>query len=61
VRPPEAEAAWRKAERARLIAARLALSPQARADAARAIEAALEAGFPPSGIALVGAYWPIRG
>ena len=62
--PPEAEAeaaAWRKAERARLIAARLAHSAAARADAARAIEAALEARFPPGSIARVGAYWPIRG
>jgi 5-formyltetrahydrofolate cyclo-ligase len=65
VPPPEAagseDAAWRKAERSRLIAARSALSPEARAEAARAIEAALEARFPPASIALVGAYWPIRG
>jgi 5-formyltetrahydrofolate cyclo-ligase len=64
VPPPEADAeaaAWRKSERARLIAARLALSTEARAEAARAIETALEARFPPGSIPLVGAYWPIRG
>ncbi len=54
-------AAWRKAERARLIAARLELVPEARAAASGAIDAALTARFPPGSIALVGAYWPIRG
>jgi 5-formyltetrahydrofolate cyclo-ligase len=44
-----------------LIAARSALSTEVRAAAERAIEAALEARFPPGAIALVGAYWPIRG
>ncbi len=60
--PPEASAAaWRKAERARLIAARLDLAPEARAAAGHAIGAALEARFPPGAIALIGGYWPIRG
>lgn len=64
--PPEAAgsdqgAAWRKAERARLIAARLALSAEARSEAEHAIGVVLEARFPPGSIALVGAYWPIRG
>ena len=54
-------AAWRKAERARLIAARLGLAPEQRAAASRAIDAALAARFPPGAIALVGGYWPIRG
>src|SRR5580704_10122386 len=66
VPPPEAAgsdqgAAWRKAERERLIAARLAFSAPARAAAERSIEAALEARFPPGSISLIGAYWPIRG
>ena len=61
--PPEASAAaaWRKAERARLIAARLGLSAAARAAAGRAIERALAERFPPGGIALVGGYCPMRG
>jgi 5-formyltetrahydrofolate cyclo-ligase len=53
--------AWRKAERARLIAARLGLPAAARAAAERGIGTALEARFPPGAIALVGGYWPIRG
>jgi 5-formyltetrahydrofolate cyclo-ligase len=70
-RPPEAmlgpqmtgagAADWRKAERARLIAARLELASQARTAASAAITAALAARFPPGEIALVGGYWPIRG
>ena len=64
--PPEASAAdgaaaWRKAERARLIAARLELPSEARTAAGHAIGAALAARFPPGSIALVGGYWPIRG
>ena len=62
--PPEADteaAAWRKAERSRLIAARLALPAETRASAQRAIEAALETRLLPGSTALVGAYWPIRG
>ena len=62
--PPEATrdaAAGRKAERARLIAARLELSSEARTAAGHAIGAALAARFPPGEIALVGGYWPIRG
>lgn len=64
--PPPDEAAaqataWRKAERARLIAARLALPPDVRAAAEAAITVALEARCPPGEIALVGGYWPMRG
>jgi 5-formyltetrahydrofolate cyclo-ligase len=54
-------AAWRTAERARLIAARLELPARTLAAASRAIDAALAARFPPGSIALVGGYWPIRG
>lgn len=53
--------AWRKAERARLIAARLELTSEARTAAGHAIGAALAARFPPGSIAMVGGYWPIRG
>lgn len=54
-------AAWRTAERARLVAARLELPARTLAAASRAIDAALAARFPPGSIALVGGYWPIRG
>ena len=60
--PPEPfGSAWRKAERRRLIAARMAMSGAARAAASRAIEAALETRFPPGSLGLLGAYWPIQG
>ena len=61
--PPEptAPAAWRKAERARLIAARLAFAPGERAAAALAIGRALDERLPPGGAPLVGGYWPMRG
>ena len=52
---------WRKAERARLIAARLDMAPDARAAASRAIDAALATRLPPGSIALVAGYWPIHG
>jgi 5-formyltetrahydrofolate cyclo-ligase len=58
--PPEANG-WRKAARERLIAARLAIAPEARVAASAAISAALEARFPPGRFALVGGYWPIQG
>src|ERR1700679_2228737 len=61
-RPPDVRrAAWRRAERRRLIAERLAMSPEARGDAGAAIGAALDARFPPGSLALVAGYWPIRG
>lgn len=63
--PPEAsavgDAAWRRAERARLIAERLELPPEVRTAAGHAIGAALAARFTPGSIALVGGYWPMRG
>jgi len=64
VPPPEPAAhaaAWRKAERARLIAARQELASETRTIAGHAISAALAARFPPGSIALVGGYWPMRG
>jgi len=61
VPPPEPAAAWRKAERARLIAARQELASEARTAAGHAISAALATRFPPGSIALVGGYWPMRG
>jgi 5-formyltetrahydrofolate cyclo-ligase len=57
---PEARA-WRKAERARLIAARHAMSPEARAEASAAIEGSLRTRLAPGGMALVAGYWPIQG
>ena len=60
-RPPEARrAVWRKAERRRLIAERMAMTPEARAIAGAAIGAVLKARFPPGSLALVAGYWPIR-
>jgi 5-formyltetrahydrofolate cyclo-ligase len=60
--PPDAAlTAWRKAERQRLVAARQAMTAQARAAASAAIDAALIARFPPGSLALVAGYWPIRG
>jgi 5-formyltetrahydrofolate cyclo-ligase len=60
--PPDRRvAAWRKLERRRLIAAREAMAPDARAAAGAAIDAALAARSPPGSLALVAGYWPIRG
>jgi 5-formyltetrahydrofolate cyclo-ligase len=61
-RPPELTLeAWRKAERERLIDERLAMTSEARTAAGAAIGAALETRLPPGSVALVGAWWPIRG
>jgi len=57
--PPNAD--WRKAERRRLIAARLAMTDEARATASAAIDAALEARFPPGDLPILAGYWPIQG
>ena len=59
--PPPPDARWRAAERRRLVAARLALGDDARAAASAAIEAALQARFPPGAFAILAGYWPIRG
>jgi 5,10-methenyltetrahydrofolate synthetase len=52
---------WRKAERRRLIAARLAMPDAARAAASGAIEAALARRFAPGAFPVVAGYWPIQG
>ncbi|MCZ7559835.1 MAG: 5-formyltetrahydrofolate cyclo-ligase [Burkholderiaceae bacterium] len=53
--------AWRRAERSRLIAARLAMPARARRECARLIGAALDRLLPePAGL-VVAVYWPIRG
>jgi 5,10-methenyltetrahydrofolate synthetase len=58
---PEAVAQWRKVERARLIAQRLALPADVRADHARRIAQRLDALIgDPAGL-IVSAYWPFRG
>ncbi len=59
--PPEGVKAWRKAERERLIALRLALSAETRADHAAAIAAALDREFPDLAGKAVSLYWPFRG
>jgi 5-formyltetrahydrofolate cyclo-ligase len=54
-------ARWRKAERERLIAARLALPSAYRTEQAAAIGAALDDLVPKSPESIVSVYWPIRG
>jgi 5,10-methenyltetrahydrofolate synthetase len=51
---------WRRRERRRLTAARLALSEPAHREASAAIEAALLSRLPPGSFSPVAAYWPIR-
>jgi 5,10-methenyltetrahydrofolate synthetase len=58
-RPPNAD--WRKAERRRLIAARLAMSDAARAAASARLEAALTQRFAPGAFPVLAGYWPIQG
>ncbi len=53
--------AWRRARRAELLAARLALSPDAHAQASRAILAHLARRIAPLGPRILGFYWPTRG
>jgi len=57
--PPDAN--WRKAQRRRLIAVRLAMGEAERSALSAAIEAALEARLPPGRQPVVAGYWPIRG
>jgi 5-formyltetrahydrofolate cyclo-ligase len=57
--PPDAH--WRRAERRRLVAARLAISAAARAAASAAIDAALAARVPPGAYPILAGYWPIQG
>jgi 5,10-methenyltetrahydrofolate synthetase len=54
-------ARWRKAERQRLIAARLALSVAAREQCAARVAADLDHLVPTSPATIVSAYWPFRG
>jgi 5-formyltetrahydrofolate cyclo-ligase len=58
-RPPDAD--WRKAERRRLVAARLAMSDAARAAASATIEATLAQRFAPGAFPILAGYWPIQG
>ena len=53
-------AAWRKAERERLLALRQALSVEYRTTQTAAITAQLDALIPEGSGAVLGAYWPIR-
>ena len=59
--PPPLNAVWRKAQRQRLIAERLAIADDARAAASAAIESTLIARFPPGRWPIVAGYWPMRG
>ncbi len=54
-------ARWRKAERARLIAARLAVSAAERREAAFAVAVSLDRLVAPGPGVTVGVYWPFRG
>lgn len=54
-------ARWRKAERERLIAARLAVSAAARTDMTAAIAAGVDAAVGDVGGRIVSLYWPFRG
>ncbi len=56
----ETLAAWRKSERERLIAARLAMPAAARRAASAAIARVLSARFTPANPGVVGVYWPFR-
>jgi len=59
--PQPLNAGWRRAERRRLTAARLAMSEAARASASDAIESALAARFAPGCFPVLAGYWPIPG
>jgi 5-formyltetrahydrofolate cyclo-ligase len=59
--PALPDKAWRRAERRRLIAARLAMPDAVRSAASAAIDAALASRLPPGDIAVVAGYWPIQG
>ena len=59
--PPADVAAWRKAERARLLAQREALTLEERREADARITALLLEGFPLLSGLVVGFYWPFKG
>ena len=58
--PPEHGHAWRKAERARLIEARMAMSDADHRAANAEITRLLAERFPPSVLPMLGCYWPFR-
>jgi 5-formyltetrahydrofolate cyclo-ligase len=58
---PQPDGLWRKAERRRLIAARLAMGKAERTRAAALIDAALTSRLPPGDVPILAGYWPIRG
>lgn len=60
-RPPQGVTAWRKAQRERLIAARLALPAPWRAEAAETIANGLDTLIGDPAGRVVSAYWPFRG
>ena len=57
---PEEGRAWRKVERTRLIAARMAMSDADHRAASQAITEALAKHFPVESLPLLGCYWPFR-
>lgn len=57
---PEDLAAWRKAERERLIAARMAMPIDEHRAACETILATLQERFPAADLPLLGGYWPFR-
>lgn len=57
---PDELRAWRKAERTRLIDARMAMPLDEHAAASAAISANLDARFPATGFRSLGCYWPFR-
>ena len=58
---PDEIKAWRQAERARLIAGRMALPVERRRTARRCVQAILAAEVPELRGATIGFYWPFRG
>ena len=58
--PPDQLRAWRKAERARLIEARMAMPLDQHQAASQAITERLAERFPPVALASLGCYWPYR-
>jgi 5-formyltetrahydrofolate cyclo-ligase len=59
--PSPPDAAWRKAQRRRLVVDRLAIPDHVRALADAAISASLTAHFAPGALPVVAGYWPMRG
>ena len=59
--PAPPDQAWRRAERRRLVASRVAMPEADRAAASAAIEASLAARFPPGAFPILAGYWPIQG